>query len=151
MKVRRDIASIPKRSAAQTWQAIVDLIATAGSVDVATLTAAASVMETLIADEYPAAVPIVVKGAGPRLVIYCVYGEDAMGADLDVDKLTWNPTGKGWSMTAPTGAGDVGWMTKMLQERAPRITVHDVNVPVEEQDAPEPEAQVLEIDWGALG
>ena len=33
MKVRRDIASIPVRSAGETWQAIVDLITGEGSVD----------------------------------------------------------------------------------------------------------------------
>ncbi len=37
MKVRREIASIPVRSAGETWQAIVDLITGSGSVDVDTL------------------------------------------------------------------------------------------------------------------
>ncbi|NEJ79141.1 hypothetical protein GR268_20855 [Rhizobium leguminosarum] len=92
MKVKRTIASIPKRSAAETWRTIRELITSTGSVDVDKLVAAASVMESLIADEHPGAVPIVVKGVGSRLVIYCLYGEDAMEADLEVEKLTWNPT-----------------------------------------------------------
>ena len=45
MKVRRDIASIPKRSAAETWSEIVRLITGGGSVDATSLMAAASVME----------------------------------------------------------------------------------------------------------
>lgn len=52
MKVRRDIAAIPKRSAAETWRVIVDLVTGSGSVDAETLTAAASVLESLIADEW---------------------------------------------------------------------------------------------------
>ena len=104
MKVRRDIASIPKRSAAETWREIVNLITGEGSADAASLSAAASVMESLITDEHPAKVPIVVKGVGPRLVIYCLFGEDAMNADMDVAKLTWNPTADNWAMTAPTEA-----------------------------------------------
>src|SRR3954447_21833686 len=98
MKVRRDIASIPKRSAAETWREIVKLITGSGSVDAASLSAAVSVMESLITDEHPTKVPIVVKGAGSRLVIYCLFGEDAMDADMDVPKLNWNSTAGDWAM-----------------------------------------------------
>src|ERR1700683_770968 len=129
MKVRRDIASIPVRSAGETWQAIIDLITRDGSVDANTLKGAASVMESLIADEHAAKVPIVVKGEGPRLVIYCLYNEAAMEAGKDVDPLNWNPTGGAeWCMTAPVEAADVAWMTDALKNRAPRITVHDVTM-----------------------
>ena len=123
MKVRRDIASIPVRSAAETWQAITALITGNGSVDADTLAKAASVMESLIADEYPATVPIVVKGCGPRLVVYLLYNEDAMETGTDIDALSWNPTdGPDWSMTAPSEAADVGWMSDTLKSRAPRIS-----------------------------
>ncbi|MGY2991208.1 hypothetical protein [Mesorhizobium sp. URHB0026] len=151
MKVRRDIASIPRRSAAQTWKAITDLITGSGSVDAATLTAAASVMESLIADEHPALEPIVVRGVGSRLVIYCLYGDDAMEAEVDVEKLNWNPTAGNWAMTAPSDADDVTWMNSTLKDRAPRIQVHDVGMPVDDDDASSSSAQTLKIDWGALG
>lgn len=150
MKVRRDIASIPKRSAAETWRVIVDLITGAGSVDAETLTAASSVMESLIADECPAGVPIVVKGAGSRLVIYCRFGEEALEAGTDVDKLNWNPTAGNWAMTAPAESGDVAWMNNALKDRAPRIRIHDMETGLED-DEPAPPAQALKINWGALG
>jgi hypothetical protein len=105
MKVRRDIASLPMRSAGETWQAILDLITGAGSVDVETLKAASSVMESLIADEHSAKVPIVVKGHGARLVIYCVYNDAAMEAGKDIDPITWNPTGgASWTMSSIASA-----------------------------------------------
>ncbi len=150
MKVRRDIASMPKRSAAETWRVIVDLVTGSGSVDAETLTAAASVMESLIADEYPSSVPIVVKGVGSRLVIYCLFGEEALEAGADVDKLNWNPTAGNWTMTAPAESGDVAWMNNALKDRAPRIKIHDVDATLED-DEPAPAAQVLKINWGALG
>jgi hypothetical protein len=153
MKVRRDIASIPVRSAGETWQAILDLITRAGSVDVATLKAASSVMESLIADEHPATVPLVVKGHGARLVIYCLYNEAAMEAGKDIDGINWNPTGgAGWTMTAPAEAADVVWMNDALKTRAPRITVHDVAFPPadEEGDSATTSAAALKIDWGVL-
>lgn len=154
MKVRRDMASIPVRSAAETWQAIVDLITGDGSVDAATLTAAASVMESLIADEHPATVPIVVKGNGPRLVIYLQYGEAAMEAGKDIAALTWNPTGSsGWRISAPSEANDVVWMNNTLKTRAPRITIHDVASPAVDEDENADKAaqsQPLAINWGVL-
>jgi hypothetical protein len=156
MKVRREIASIPVRSAGETWQAIVDLITRQGSVDADTLKAAASVMESLIADEHPATVPIVVSGEGPRLVIYCLYNEAAMEAGKDIDSINWNPTGgTGWRMSAPAEESDVNWMNNTLKSRAPRITVHDAaDQPADADDAKASAGavdQALTINWGVLG
>lgn len=154
MKVRRDIASIPVRSAGETWAVIESLITGAGSVAGDSLKAAASVMASLIADEHPATVPIVVKGNGPRLVIYLLYNEAALEAGTAIDPLTWNPTaGSAWAMTAPCEAGDVDWMNEALKERAPRIAVHDVANPPEDREqaaAADSNAKALSINWGVL-
>lgn len=152
MKVRRDIASIPARSAAETWRVIVQLITGKGSVDASQLKAAASIMESLIADEHPATSPIVVKGSGPRLVIYCLYGEEAMAAEKSVDGLTWNPTAGDWCITAPCEEDDVKWMNNALKKRGPRISVRDVNKPAEDgEDAESSKGEDLTINWGVLG
>ena len=152
MKIKREIASVPLRSAGETWRAIAELISGPDTPDVGTLTAAASIMESLIADEHPATVPITVKGNGDRLVIYCRYNGDALALGSGIDPLTWNPTGgSSWKITAPTEAGDVSWMNATLKERAPRITVHDVaHPPAEEEDAAK-SANTMAINWGALG
>lgn len=150
MKVRRDIASIPKRSAQETWKTIIDLITGSGTVDKKTLENAASVMESLIADEHPGKKPIVLKGVGSRLVIYLLYGENAMEADLAIDKLGWNPTAGDWSMSAPCNADDVTWMNNALKDRAPRIKVHDVDAASDEDEESAAGLQALKIDWGAL-
>lgn len=78
MKVRRDIASIPVRSARDTWRAVVELVTGSDSVDKQQLDTAASIMESLIADEMPARVPITSKGSGTRVLVYCLYNEDAI-------------------------------------------------------------------------
>lgn len=151
MKVRRDIASIPARSAAETWRAIVELITGDGSVDASQLKAAASVMESLIADEHPKTKPIVVKGSGPRLVIYCLYDEEAMAADKGVDLLTWNPTAGEWRMTAPCEEEDVSWMNNTLKKRGPRLSVHDVNKPADDGEEVEASKEGdVTINWGVL-
>ena len=153
MRVRRDIASIPLRSASETWSAIVTLVTGNGSVDSDQLNAAASIMESLIADEQPAIAPIVFKGCGPRVLIYCLYDEDAMEAGLTIDSLNTNPTAGDWRMTAPCEEDDVDWMNNTLKERAPRMTVHAAHEPPADEDADEVEAtaKTLDFDWGALG
>jgi hypothetical protein len=153
MKIKREVASVPVRSAAETWAAIVALISSSDTPDAATLKAAASIMESLIADEHPATVPIIVKGSGDRLVIYCRYNEDAIELGTNIDKLTWNPTGgSGWKITAPTEAGDVSWMNDALESRAPRISVHDVATPpADDDETTKAAADGLSIDWGMLG
>ena len=151
MKIRRDVASIPARSAKETWRAITDLVTGTDSVDRDQLDAAASIMESLIADELLASAPIVFKGAGPRVVFYCLYGDDAMEADLDIDRLIDSPTAGDWRATAPCEAEDADWMNKTLKTRAPRISVHDgAQEPEEEETGQVARDAVFAIDWEAL-
>jgi hypothetical protein len=151
VKIRRDIASLPARTSKDTWSVIVKLITGADSIDAAQLEAATSVLCSAIADEHSASVPIVVKGGASRLVIYTVHGADAMEMGLTVDKLSWNPTASdAWAMTVPCSQEDVGWMSKALKERAPRITVHDVNETPEADVEPARKVAEVEIDWTAM-
>lgn len=151
MKVRRYISSLPARTSKETWGAIVNLITGADSIDTSQLEAATSVLCSAIADEHSASAPIVVKGDASRLVIYTVHGAEAMEAGLAVDKLSWNPTASdAWAITVPCSQEDVGWMTKALKERAPRITVHDVNEKPDADREPARKVAEVEIDWTAM-
>jgi hypothetical protein len=151
VKIRRYIASLPMRTSKETWGAIVKLITGADSIDTAQLEAATSVLCSAIADELSASAPIVVKGGASRLVIYTVHGADAMEAGLAVDKLSWNPTAsEAWAITVPCSQEDVGWMSKALKERAPRITVYDVNEKPDANGEPARKVAEVEIDWTAM-
>ena len=150
MKIRRNIASIPVRSAQETWCAIADLVTGLDTVDRDQFEAATSIMESLIADEHPTSAPIVFKGAGPRVVIYCLYDEGAMDAGLDINPLNVNPTAGNWRATVPCESEDVDWMNISLKQRAPRITAHAADEPPVEEDEDEEAAGDFDIDWGAL-
>jgi hypothetical protein len=149
MRIRRDIASIPVRSASETWRAIIDLVTGSGSLDKGQLEAAASLMESLIADELIGTVPIVFKGVGPRVLIYCVYNEEAMETGLTVDALAANPTAGDWRMTAPCEAEDTDWMNRTLASRAPRIRMHpaDEDPADAAEDDQDRAAETFKIDW----
>lgn len=75
----RTFASTPKRDAAQTWAAIVDLL-TQGRSGAARneLLAVSGVVASIIADQAAKEAPIVVTCDGPRTRIYCLYDDDAV-------------------------------------------------------------------------
>lgn len=151
MKLRRDVASVPLRTGAETWGRIVELITGPDSIDTGQLEAATSVMASLLAEEIYADHPLILKGKSHRLVIYGVYGGDALLAGEEVDPLSWNPTSEDWALFVPCGDEDRGWAGGALKQRAPRITLHapdEVRAELSEEAAKN-EAKALTIDWGA--
>lgn len=153
MRIRRDISSIPDRSASETWQRIIDLVTGNGSKDTQQLKAAAGVMGSIITDEHPAARPILVEGVGPQLRIYCCYGVNAIENGGKVDPLNWNPTKGDWTMHVPCDAENIDWVRKSLAGTSPRIRVFDVKDEDRAEDEQEETAAKSEIvvDWNIGG
>jgi hypothetical protein len=125
MRIRRDITSIPVRSASETWDAITALVTGKGSVDIAQLKTAGSVIASLITDEFPAQSPLILQGSGPQLRIYCSYGFKAIEDGKDVDALTFNPTEGNWTLDVPCDAANLGWVRDALKA-TPRIKAFDL-------------------------
>ena len=126
MRVRRDISSIPHRSASQTWQRIIDLITGPDSIDTDQLTAASGVVGSIITDEHPSARPLVIEGVGAQLRIYLRYGLRAVEEGDAVDALNWNPTAGDWTVRIPCDSDNIPWVKASLAKSAPRIKVVDV-------------------------
>jgi hypothetical protein len=155
MRVRRDLSSIPCRSASETWQQIVDLITGNGSLDVKQLQDASGVLASIITDEYPATKAITVEGVGAQLRLYCMYGMKAVEEGKRVDSLTWNPTAGDWTMHVPCDAENMSWVKSALAKSSPRIKVFDV----EEEERGEKEesfskgkrADSVTVDWELKG
>ena len=153
MKLRRDIAAVPLRTGAETWAEIVNLITHPDSVDAGQLTAAASVMASLLSEDHYADHPLTLKGDGHRLVIYGAYGADALSLGSEVVPLDWNPTGKPWTIYVPCDPADLDWVAETLKSRAPRLVVHALDeTPADAEGASGAQASAqpaLTIDWGA--
>jgi hypothetical protein len=152
VKLRRDVAAVPLRTGAETWSTIVDLITKSDSVDAAQLSAAASVMASLLSEEHYADHPLTMKGDGHRLVIYCAYGADALSQGTEVAPLDWNPTVKPWTLYVPCDPADLDWVRDTLKTRAPRMVVHALGeTPAElsEGSANASSETPFQIDWGA--
>lgn len=152
MKLRRDIAALPQRTGATAWSAVVDLITQAGSIDKAQLSAAATVMATLLAEEHYAKHPLTLKGDGHRLVIYFSYGADALTMGDAVASLDWNPTGQDWTLYVPCDEEDLAWVKDSLAKRAPRLRVHGLDetpADLAEETETTVKAAGFAIDWSA--
>jgi hypothetical protein len=122
--IARRFASVPQRSAVDTWKAIVKLIAPdSASPARCELDAVAGVACSLIASEMSAC--IVVYGSGPRLRIYCVFGDDAVeGANVSENALSYVPTDGDWQMSLPCPLDELAWVQKSLQASV-RVSARD--------------------------
>ena len=151
MRIRRDVSSVPFRSAGDTWQCIIELVTGTDSKDAQQLKRATGVMGSIITDEHPAARAIMLEGVGPQLRIYCRYGMKAVEEGEKVDSLTWNPTAGDWTMHVPCDEENIAWVKQSLSETSPRIKVFDVAAADQgEEDEPDSAAKNssgLVVDW----
>lgn len=126
--VARRIASTPARTAAETWGKIVDLLApNPNSAARAELLATSGVACSAISSESTRDDAIVVWGAGPRVRVYCIFGEAAVTReDVNEDALAKPPTDGDWAMSIPCPAEDLGWSQRKLASVSKRVTARAV-------------------------
>lgn len=126
--VVRRVAAIPARESADTWRAIVGLLAAPGSVAQQELYAVTNIASVLISEEYTGQAPIVVRAdTGPRVRVYTVHGPDAIdGQTVEESQLaTWPTTQDGWSVSLPCGVDDLDEMRQAIAPH-PCVTVRDM-------------------------
>lgn len=131
----RRVRAAPHRSATETWIAIVDCIAplpeTAARRE---LLGVAGIASSLIADEALKDSACVISGSGPRVRIYCLYGEDAItGENAAEDALSFSATADGWQMSLPCPPEDLEWVQATLKLRAAHVTARDMTTAVDEK------------------
>lgn len=125
--VSRTFASTPKRDAAETWVAIVELL-TQGKNEPARkeLLSVAGVTASTLADQAAKYAPIVITCDGPRTRIYCLYDDDAIeGSDANEDVLGFDPLAGDWRVSLPCLADDLSWVRGALKKHSSRITARD--------------------------
>jgi hypothetical protein len=151
--IARRIRATPERSGTAAWNVITNLISQCDSLARRELETAAGVAACLIADEAPKESPIVIAGSGPRLRIYCLYGDDAVaGEDANEAPLTWNPTDGDWRMWLPAPREDVEWVSRALARTGRRVAGYDLERGEPEGEAARPQGREanLSIDVEAF-
>lgn len=137
--VARRIVSIPFRSASETWDAIVALIAPDPKSDARSeLAAVTGVLSSVITDEAPRDDALVLYGNGPRVRIYCLYGEQALEGDgASEGALGFTPTGNDWRMSVPCFPDDLQWVSQALARKSSRISARAAGTELDANDQAE--------------
>lgn len=153
--VSRTFASTPKRDAAETWSAIVDLLTLRRNGAARNeLLAVSGVAASIIADQVLKDAPIVVTCDGPRTRIYCLYDDDAIeGSDANEDALGFDPLEGDWRVSLPCPKDDLSWVHGALKKHSTRISAREPDAEaVKTEDAPSTQGRVLIFDpKGFLG
>lgn len=151
----RTFCSIPHREAAQTWNAIVELLTQGRTGQAKTeLLSVAGIAASVIADHTPQEAPIVVTCDGPRTRIYCVYDDDAIDdSEGSENALGFDPLNGDWRVSLPCLADDLAWVQAALKQRSDRITARDISTGLlEESETRTAKAEPLVLDpKGFLG
>lgn len=133
--VVRNFLASPVRLSSRTWEAISALICQSDSVARSEFDKISGLASCIINDEIFAENPLVVKNKGPRLRVYCLYGEDATsGEDKNEDVLTWKPTEKEWHAYIPCASEEVEETTKSLKAKSKKFSIYDVKVGVPDDE-----------------
>lgn len=132
----RRVASTPTRTAAQTWQKIVEILTSdAAGESRKELNKAAGVACASISSEATRDAAIVVWGGGPRVRVYCVFDEDAITGDgVSEGALPTSPTEGDWKMSIPCLSEDVAWSKESLAKVSTRITARAPDEEIDEAD-----------------
>ena len=124
--IARRVASTPKRTAADTWQVIIDMVSDQSSTARKTLESIAGVVSAIMVDEVPAEAPIVFTGKGPRIRIYCVYGEETLlDENCNEEPFVQKLTTEDWHMYLPCAKEDWKWVSESLSAVSNFITIYD--------------------------
>jgi len=125
----RTFRSNPQRDALQTWTVIVDVL-TQGKMGTARteLLSVAGVAASVISEQAPKDVAIVVTCDGPRTRIYCLYDDDAIeDSDANEDVLGFDPLEGNWRVSLPCPADDLAWVQGALKKHSSRITARNLD------------------------
>jgi hypothetical protein len=124
--IRRQIVSVPRRTPAETWDAICELVSKEGSDARSDLRRAANIATTLIAEESTKDDAAIFSGEGPQVRIYTLHDDDSIEADLDDEQPLATYVANGdWSASLPADASDVDWAATALKKVSTRITVRE--------------------------
>ena len=122
--ISRTFAACPARTAAVTWEAIVNVISADSAGAKQLLNSISGVIASIISDETLANNAITVVGTGPRLRVYCLYGDDAISDEANEASLSWKPFEKDWEIYFPVEESDLAWVTKLLKETNSKLKTY---------------------------
>lgn len=140
--IARKVASSPARGPVETWTVIVNLIAPTRGQAREELEKVSGIAACVIGSEAPKNDPIVIWGHGPRVRIYCLFGEDSVTGDgINEEPLPACPTQDTWAMSLPSPPEDLPWIKEELLRLSTHVTARSTGEPVETDGIVEADSQ----------
>lgn len=115
--ISRTFAASPARTAAEVWDRVVNIIADGEEQVKTELNSIAGIVASIISEETPKKNAITFIGTGPKLRIYCLYGDDAIGDDANEGALNWKLFENDWEVHFPVEEEDLDWVTNALKTK----------------------------------
>jgi hypothetical protein len=152
--VARRFTASPDRISSETWTAITKLICGDDKTACAEFGKVAGIAASLINDGAFGENPMVLINKGPRLKIYCLYGEDAItGEARNESELTWRPTAADWTVSLPCLPDDFAMMQGAIKGISAHFYIYDVAKGLAEEDEQKTAAGSVGgggVDWAAF-
>ena len=152
--VARRFTASPARLSSATWKAISGLVCKADSSAASEFAKVAGVASSLINERFFAEHPLVVKNKGPRLRIYCVYGDDATTGDgANENELSWSPTANEWHAFLPCSEEQHEHMAAYIAGKSAKFSIYNVEKGIPDDETSEAEDSTTEaasVNWDAF-
>ena len=149
--IARRFTASPDRISSETWTAITKLICGDDKTASAEFGKVAGIAASLINDGAFADNPLVMINKGPRLKIYCLYGEDAItGEARNESELTWRPTAGDWTVSLPCLSDDFAMIERAMKGTSARFNIYDISKGLGEADEQKTAATSGSVDWAAF-
>jgi hypothetical protein len=147
----RRVISTPVRSSSETWTVIMNLLAPTEGDGRRELSRIGGIAYALVSSEAFTDDAIVIWGNGPRVRVYCLFGEDAItGDDKAETALATCPTEGDWLMSLPCPEEDLGWVEKELTVLSKRITARKLGDSVSEEESESKSSANDSVNEGAF-
>lgn len=153
--VRRFLAS-PVRLSSDTWAAVTKLVCKGQANATLEFAKVSGIASALLNDELFKSHPFVVKNKGPRLRVYCIYGQDAISEEgKNEDALSWDPVANDWHAYIPCAPEEFKEISKLLNSKSGKFSVYDIDEGLPDQEETEDKtttanSQAATVDWEAF-
>ena len=122
----RKFAAYPERTSTQTWERITQVLCKDSSSAKAEFNAVIGGVSSVICTEIPKSSPIIIRGSGPLIRIYCLYSEDAiLGLETSEEEVSWNPFREDWKTYIPCAKDEIDLMKKVIENKSDNFKIYD--------------------------
>jgi hypothetical protein len=109
------------------------------------------IASSLIARESMRDSAIIVFGSGPRVRIYCLYGDDAItGDDAAEQALSTDVMSGNWHLSLPCPAEDLDWVQSALKKKGTKISARDLSSDVDGESDQDSKSAGLRVNREAF-